>query len=131
MAADWVISAAAAVRTEAQPSAAQQRQETGRARRQARYEEAARMHAAGASISDMSRQLNADRKTLRRWLQAGGLKLAQDTAGQHPGSPPYHSGAALGRGVPQRRSVMAGTGQRRVSRPSLDSAGLGHRTAQA
>ncbi|WP_267898485.1 hypothetical protein [Teichococcus wenyumeiae] len=29
------------------------------------------MHAAGASISDMSRQLNADRKTLRRWLQAG------------------------------------------------------------
>ncbi|MFC7555656.1 ISL3 family transposase [Pseudoroseomonas wenyumeiae] len=71
VAADWVISAAAAVRTEAQPSAAQQRQETGRARRQARYEEAARMHAAGASISDMSRQLNADRKTLRRWLQAG------------------------------------------------------------
>jgi transposase len=39
-------------------------------RRQVRYEEAAHMHAAGVSISDMSRQLGADRKTLRHWLQA-------------------------------------------------------------
>jgi transposase len=28
------------------------------------------MHAAGVSISDMARQLGADRKTLRHWLQA-------------------------------------------------------------
>jgi transposase len=42
-----------------------------RARRQARFDEAARLHAAGASLSAISRQLGADRKTLRRWLQAG------------------------------------------------------------
>jgi transposase len=71
VAADCAIRAAAAVPTQAKPSAAQQRQEAGRARRQARYEEAARMQAAGVSISDMSRQMRADRKTLRRWLQAG------------------------------------------------------------
>jgi transposase len=71
VAAGCAIRAAAAIPMQARPSAAQQRQETGRARRQARYEEAARMQAAGASISDMSRQLNADRKTLRHWLQAG------------------------------------------------------------
>ncbi|MFC7557188.1 transposase [Pseudoroseomonas wenyumeiae] len=71
VAADCAIKAAVAVPRQAKPSAAQQRQEAGRARRQARYEEAAHMHAAGASMSDMSRQLNADRKTLRHWLQAG------------------------------------------------------------
>ncbi|MFD1111792.1 ISL3 family transposase [Pseudoroseomonas ludipueritiae] len=71
VAAGCAIRAAAAVPTETRPSAAQQRREAGRRRRQARYEEAARMHTAGVSISDMSRQLGADRKTLRRWLQAG------------------------------------------------------------
>jgi transposase len=71
VATDCAIRAAAAVPIQARPSATQQRQEAGRLRRQARYEEAARMHAAGASISDMSCQMGADRKTLRRWLQAG------------------------------------------------------------
>jgi transposase len=70
VAADRAIGAVA-VPAEAKPSAARQRQEAGRLRRQARYEEAARMHAGGVSISDMSRQMRADRKTLRRWLRAG------------------------------------------------------------
>ncbi len=69
--ADGVIRTAAAVATLAIPSAAQQRKASGQSWRQARYEEAARMHAAGASISYVARQLGADRKTLRRWLRAG------------------------------------------------------------
>ncbi|MBL6458637.1 helix-turn-helix domain-containing protein [Belnapia sp. T6] len=44
-----------------------------RARRQGRFDEAARLHAAGASLSAISRQLGVDRKTLRRWLRAGAM----------------------------------------------------------
>nr|WP_328702494.1 ISL3 family transposase [Belnapia arida] len=40
-------------------------------RRQSRFDEAARLHAAGTSLTAISRQLGADRKTLRRWLRAG------------------------------------------------------------
>ncbi len=47
--------------------------EARRARRQARLDEAVRLHAAGASISAISRQVGADRKTLRHWLQAGAM----------------------------------------------------------
>jgi transposase len=57
----------------ARPSAAARRSDAARARRHARFEEAARLHAAGASLSEISRRLDADRKTLRRWLQAGGV----------------------------------------------------------
>jgi transposase len=71
--AECSIRGTAAVPTPARPSPAQHRREAGKSRRQARYEEAARRHAAGASISDMARQLGADRKTLRRWLQAGAV----------------------------------------------------------
>ncbi|UZO94767.1 transposase [Roseomonas mucosa] len=46
-------------------------------RRQARFEEAARLHAAGASLSAMSRDLGADRKTLQRWLRAGAIPTWQ------------------------------------------------------
>ena len=52
---------------------ARRRGEAARARRQARFEEAARLHAAGASTSDIARRLGADRKTLRRWLRAGAV----------------------------------------------------------
>ena len=62
---------AAAVAVPAMPSAARQCQEAGHPWRQARYEEAARLHAAGTSISQVARQLGADRKTLHRWLRAG------------------------------------------------------------
>jgi len=59
--------------TTGRTSAAQRRSATTRARRQARFEEAARLHAAGASLSAISRQLGLDRKTLRHWLQAGAV----------------------------------------------------------
>ena len=49
-----------------EPTAATRRSQASRARRQARYEEVARLHAAGASISRIAAQLNADRKTVRR-----------------------------------------------------------------
>jgi transposase len=66
--------AASAVPVE-QTSAAKRRSEAGHARRQARFAEAARLHAAGASISRISRLLGLDRKTLRRWLRAGAVPL--------------------------------------------------------
>lgn len=54
-------------------TAAQRRSAATHARRQAQFEEAARRHAAGASLSAISRQLGLDRKTLRYWLQAGAV----------------------------------------------------------
>ena len=58
----------------AEPTTAAQRRSTAtHARRQARFEEAARRHAAGASLSAISRQLGLDRKTLRHWLRAGAV----------------------------------------------------------
>ncbi|TDH57427.1 hypothetical protein E2C06_35925 [Dankookia rubra] len=53
------------------PSAVRRRSMAARARRQDRFDEAARLHAAGASLRAISRQLGADRKTLRQWLRAG------------------------------------------------------------
>ena len=55
----------------ARPGAAGRQIVAARERRQGRFDEAARLHAAGASLSAISRQLGADRKTLRRWLRAG------------------------------------------------------------
>jgi transposase len=62
-----------AATVQARPSAAARRSEAARARRYARFEEAARLNAAGASLSEISRCLHVDRKTLRRWLRAGGV----------------------------------------------------------
>jgi transposase len=45
------------------------------ARRQARYEEAAQLKAVGLSISAISKQIGADRKTIVGWLRAGGAPL--------------------------------------------------------
>jgi transposase len=42
-----------------------------RARRQSRYEEAARLRAAGASIKRIAAELGTERKTVRRWLRLG------------------------------------------------------------
>ena len=52
-------------------NAAERSSEAARTRRQARFDEAARLHTAGVSLSDIARRLGADRKTLRRWLRAG------------------------------------------------------------
>ncbi len=57
------------------PSAAVQRSQASLARRQVRYEDAARLRAAGASIARIAAQLGAERKTVRRWLRAGGPSL--------------------------------------------------------
>jgi transposase len=52
---------------------AERRGEAARIRRRARFDEAVRLHAAGASLSDVARHLGADRKTLRGWLRAGAV----------------------------------------------------------
>ena len=57
------------------PTAAARRSQASHARRQIRYEEAARLRAAGISISRIAAQLGSDRKTIRVWLQAGGPSL--------------------------------------------------------
>src|SRR4051794_20608287 len=50
--------------------------------RQARYEEVARLHAAGLPIRRIARELGLGRKTVRRWLRAG-----QAPAHRKPGRP--------------------------------------------
>jgi transposase len=57
------------------PTAAEQRSRTAYARRQARYEEAARLKTAGASLKRIAALVGAERKTVRRWLRAGGAPL--------------------------------------------------------
>ncbi len=57
------------------PGAAAQRSQASLVRRQVRYEGAARLRAAGASIARIAAQLGAERKTIRRWLRAGGPPL--------------------------------------------------------
>ena len=41
-------------------------------RRQARYEEAAQLNSAGVSLKRIAAMVGAERKTIRRWLRAGG-----------------------------------------------------------
>ena len=57
------------------PTTAVRRSQASYARRHARYEDAARLHAAGVSISRIAAQLGAERKTIRGWLRAGGAPL--------------------------------------------------------
>ncbi len=54
------------------PDAGKRRAEGGRVRRQAQFDAAARLHSAGASISAIAAEIGLDRKTARRWLEAGG-----------------------------------------------------------
>lgn len=58
-----------------EPSAVARASQASLARRQAHYEEAARLQAAGASISRIAALLGADRKTVRRWLRLGHAPL--------------------------------------------------------
>lgn len=73
-----VVAAAAAPRPAPsirEPSAAARASQASFARRQARYEEAARLREAGASISRIAALLGAERKTVRRWLRLGHAPL--------------------------------------------------------
>ena len=54
------------------PSAAARHSQASYARRHARYEDAARLRAAGVSISRIAAQLGAERTTIRHWLRIGG-----------------------------------------------------------
>jgi transposase len=56
-------------------TAAQRRSQDAHARRHGRYEEAARLRAAGLSISSIATSIGAERKTIRGWLRAGKAPL--------------------------------------------------------
>jgi len=53
----------------------ERRRQDAYARRQARYEEAARLRTAGVSVARIARLIGAERKTIRRWLRAAGAPL--------------------------------------------------------
>ena len=53
------------------PTRAERASMASRTRRQARYEEAARLRAAGVSIKRIAAELGTERKTVRRWLRLG------------------------------------------------------------
>lgn len=56
-------------------TALERRRQDAHARRHDRYQEAARLRAAGASISAIAMSLGAERKTVRGWLRAGKAPL--------------------------------------------------------
>lgn len=57
------------------PTASEKRSQDAYARPQTRYEEAARLRAAGHSIKRIAALLGIERKTVRGWLRAGGAPL--------------------------------------------------------
>jgi hypothetical protein len=59
------------------PVQAQRAGAVSRERRQSRYEEAARLRRLGASITRISAELGADRKTVQGWLRLGHAPLWQ------------------------------------------------------
>jgi transposase len=63
------------------PTAAQKASAASRARRQLRYEEAARLHGIGATIARISAELGADRKTVHSWLRLGQAPLWKQPSG--------------------------------------------------
>jgi transposase len=73
----------------AKTTAALQRSQSAYARRQARYEEAAQLKTAGASLKRIAAVIGAERKTVRRWLRAGGAPLWRKPRGLS-GLAPYH-----------------------------------------
>src|SRR4051812_4790967 len=56
-----------------QPTTAGRRGAATNAHRQTQFYHAARLHSKDASLSAISRQFGADRKTRRRWLWAGAV----------------------------------------------------------
>ena len=70
-----VAAHAAAMAVEKRPSAAELRLRDAYARRQARYEEAARLRQGGMSLRRVAALLGVERKTVRGWLRAGHAPL--------------------------------------------------------
>jgi transposase len=73
----------------AKPTAAEQRSRTAYAHRQARYEEAVRLKTAGPSLKRIAALIGAERKTVRRWLRAGGVPFWRKPQ-RAGGLAPYH-----------------------------------------
>jgi transposase len=71
LAVTYVPAAASAMPSTPIPTAGQLASASSRLRRQARYEEAARLRGVGATITRISAELGADRKTVHRWLRLG------------------------------------------------------------
>jgi hypothetical protein len=57
------------------PTAAERRSQASYARRQTRYEEAARLKAMEMPLKRIAAAIGVERKTVRRWLRAGGIPL--------------------------------------------------------
>ncbi|HET7880056.1 MAG TPA: ISL3 family transposase [Acetobacteraceae bacterium] len=57
------------------PTAAERRSQASHARRQVRYEEAARLKAIGVPLKRIAAAVGVERKTVRRWLRAGSIPL--------------------------------------------------------
>ena len=57
------------------PTALERRSQASYARRQARYEEAVRLKAMGMPLKRIAATIGVERKTVRRWLRAGGIPL--------------------------------------------------------
>lgn len=65
----------------ARTNAAERASAASRERRQFRYDEAARLRAAGVPISRIAAELGSERKTIRRWLQLGHAPSWKQPAG--------------------------------------------------
>ena len=75
--------------TVAKPSAAVRRSQEAYARRQTRYEEAARLKKAGVSLKRIAALMGSERKTIRNWLRSGGAALWKKPRGVRVLTP-YH-----------------------------------------
>jgi transposase len=64
------------------PTIAQQASAASRVRRQQRFEEAARLRGVGATITRISAELGADRKTVHGWLRLGRAPAWAQPAGE-------------------------------------------------
>ena len=81
LSATYVPAVASAAPSAPTPTAAQHASALSYARRKARYEEAARLRGIGATITRISAELGADRKTVHGWLRLGQAPLWSQPSG--------------------------------------------------
>ena len=90
------------------PTAAERRSQASYARRQARYEEAVRLKAMGMPLKRIAATIGVERKTVRRWLRAGGIPCGVSRgASAFLGATPRISTAAGTKGAATPRSSGA------------------------